>query len=201
MRRDDKLTVFHRYESLSLIIKRDIHLVGRSGSFQVKRNGGRKGRRHVQAFFANRARVQRGDVGRGEHFANMFVQISRGRAETTGTRWLGNAFGAERKVLGLQRRVRLEADDVATVAQIKERAAARANRTAFQPVLVKIDGAEVFAVAAILPTNLDGKSGLTFKIDCAENVTAVFTFDRVLGRSDETATVFGAKYSHFGGSL
>jgi hypothetical protein len=90
---------------------------------------------------------------------------------------------------------------VAPIAQIKERAASRASGASFQPVLVEIDGAEVLAVAAILPADLGGKLALTFKIECAEQVTTVFTLDWALTRSEEASLVFRAKYSHFRCSL
>jgi hypothetical protein len=70
-----------------------------------------------------------------------------------------------------------------------------------QTVLVKVDRAEVFAIAAVLPLEFDRSVGLTFKVDLAEQVTAIFTLDRTLPRSEKTSFVFGAKYSHFRSSL
>lgn len=67
--------------------------------------------------------------------------------------------------------------------------------------MFEIDGAEVLAVAAILPTDFGGRSGLTFKIERAEDVTAILTLDRVLTRSEETFFMFRAEDSHVGCSL
>ena len=70
-----------------------------------------------------------------------------------------------------------------------------------QAKLVKIDGAEVLAIAAILPPELRRGYRPAFKIDLAEQVTAIFTLDGTLSRSEESSFVFGAEYSHFGCSL
>ena len=70
-----------------------------------------------------------------------------------------------------------------------------------QAILVEIDGTEVLAITAILPLELGRSYGLAFKIDLAEQVTAILTLDRTLSRSEESSFVFGAEYSHFGCSL
>jgi hypothetical protein len=114
---------------------------------------------------------------------------------------LRHAFRSEREILRLERRVRLEADDVATVAQIKERASACADRTALQAVLVKIDRTEMFAVTAVLPLQLYRRRGLAFEIDGAEEVTAILTLDGTLSRSEKCSLMFGTEYSHVRCSL
>ena len=101
----------------------------------------------------------------------------------------------------MERRVRLETDDIATIAQVKKRAFAGANRTALQTILVEIDWAEVLAVAAILPLEFHRGYRLAFEIDLSEQVTAILTLDRTLSRSEESSFVFGAEYSHFRCSL
>jgi len=70
-----------------------------------------------------------------------------------------------------------------------------------QTVLIEVYGAEVFAIAAVLPLRLDRSVGLTFKVDLAEQMAAIFTLDGTLARSEESSFVFGAKYSHFRSSL
>jgi hypothetical protein len=70
-----------------------------------------------------------------------------------------------------------------------------------QAVLVEIYGAKVFAIAAILPMELDRSVGLTLEVDLAQQVTAILTLDGTLARSEESSFVFGAKYSHFRSSL
>jgi len=70
-----------------------------------------------------------------------------------------------------------------------------------QTVLIEIDGAEVFAIAAVLPLELDGSVGLTFEVDIAQQMAAILTLDGTLARSEESSLVFGAKYSHFRSSL
>ena len=59
----------------------------------------------------------------------------------------------------------------------------------------------MLAVAAILPLELGWGHGLAFEIDLAQQVTAIFTLDRTLSRSEESSFVFGAEYSHFRCSL
>ena len=131
----------------------------------------------------------------------MLVQIGRRRSQATGARGLRCAFGCERKVFGLERRVRFKTDDVATIAQVKERASARAYRAALQTVLIEIDRAEVFAVAAVLPLDFDWRLGLTFEVNLSEQVAAIFTLDGTLPRREKSSFVFGAEYSHFRSSL
>jgi hypothetical protein len=70
-----------------------------------------------------------------------------------------------------------------------------------QTILVEIDGAEVFAIAAVLPLEFDWSVGLTFEVDLAEQMAAILTLDGILPRSKKSSFVFGAKYSHFRSSL
>jgi hypothetical protein len=114
---------------------------------------------------------------------------------------LRHALGRNREILGLERRVRLEADDVATVAQVEERAFAGADGAALQTVLVKIDWAEVFAVTTVLPLQFDRRRGLTLEIDLAEKVAAILTLDGILSRGEKSSFVLGTEYSHFRSSL
>ena len=112
-----------------------------------------------------------------------------------------HAFRSKREILRLERRVRLEADDVATVAQVNERAFACADGAALQAVLIKIDRAEMFAVTAELPLQFDRRRGLAFKIDGAEEVAAILTLNGTLSRSEKSSFVFGTKNSHVRSSL
>jgi hypothetical protein len=114
---------------------------------------------------------------------------------------LRHAFGREREVLRLKRRVRLEADDVATVAQVKERAFACANGAALESVLVEIDGAEVFTITTVLPLQIDGRPRLPLEIDLAEQVSAIFTLDGTLPGREKSFFVLGTEYSHISSSL
>jgi hypothetical protein len=59
----------------------------------------------------------------------------------------------------------------------------------------------VFAVAAVLPLDLDWRLALTFEVDLAKQVTAIFTLDGILPRSEKSSFVFGAEYSHVRSSL
>jgi hypothetical protein len=59
----------------------------------------------------------------------------------------------------------------------------------------------VFAIAAVLPLDLDRRPALAFKVDLAEEVAAVFTLNGTLPRSEKSSFVFGAEYSHFRSSL
>jgi hypothetical protein len=114
---------------------------------------------------------------------------------------LGHAFRREREILCLERGVRLEADHVATVAHVKERAFACADRAALQAELVKIDRAEMFAITAILPLQFDRRRSLTLEIDGAEQVTAILTLDGTLSRSEKSSFVFRTENSHVRSSL
>ena len=126
----------------------------------------------------------------------------RGRwAQTPGTRWLRRALGRKREILRLQRRVGFKADDVAVLAQIKERAFPGTDWTALQGILVKINRAEVFAITAVLPLDLDRRPALALEVDLAEEVAAVFTLNGTLPRGEKSSFVFGAEYSHFRSSL
>jgi len=101
----------------------------------------------------------------------------------------------------LERCVRLEADDVAAITQVKERAFASAHGATLQAVLVKIGGAEVFAITAILPLQFDRRGGPALEVDLAEKVAAIFTLDGILSRSEEPSFVLRTEYSHFRSSL
>jgi hypothetical protein len=114
---------------------------------------------------------------------------------------LGYAFGREREVLRLEGCIRLEADHVATVAQVKERAFASANCAALEAVLVKIDRAEMFTVTTVLPLQVDRRPRLALEIDLAEKMSAVLTLDGILSRGEEPSFVLGTEYSHFRSSL
>jgi hypothetical protein len=70
-----------------------------------------------------------------------------------------------------------------------------------QAVLIEVDGAEVFAIAAVLPLELDRSVGLPFEVDLAQQMAAILTLDRALARSEKSSLVFRAKYSHFRSSL
>jgi hypothetical protein len=70
-----------------------------------------------------------------------------------------------------------------------------------QTVLIEVYGAEVFAIAAVLPVEFDRSVGLTFEVDLAEQVAAILTLDGILARSEESSFVFRAEYSHFRSSL
>jgi hypothetical protein len=90
---------------------------------------------------------------------------------------------------------------VAAIAQVEERASACAYRASLQTVLVEIYGAEVLAVAAVLPLDLDWRLRLAFEVDFSQQVAAIFTLDGILARSEESSFVFRAEYSHFRSSL
>ena len=60
---------------------------------------------------------------------------------------------------------------------------------------------EVFAVAAVLPLDFDWRLSLTFEVDFAKQMTAIFTLDGTLPRSEKSSFVFRAEYSHFRSSL
>ena len=101
----------------------------------------------------------------------------------------------------MERRIRLKTDDVAAITQVQERAFASANGTTLEAKLVEIDGAEVFAVAAVLPLDFYWRLGLALKVDFTEQVAPVLTLDGALPRSEESSLVFRAEYSHFRSSL
>jgi hypothetical protein len=131
----------------------------------------------------------------------MFVQIGGSRSQTSWAGWLRHTIVRKRKVFGLEWRVRLEADHIAAVAQVNERAAPCADWTTLQAVLIEIDRAEVFAVAAILPLQIDRCDSLTLEVELAEKVTAILTLDGALSRSEKSSFVLGTEYSHFRSSL
>jgi len=97
----------------------------------------------------------------------VLVQIGGSWSQAARARRLRRTVGREREIFRLEGRVRFKTDDVATIAQVKERAAARADGTTLQTVLVEIDRAEVFAVATVLPLDFDGSLGLAFEINLA----------------------------------
>jgi hypothetical protein len=68
-------------------------------------------------------------------------------------------------------------------------------------MLVEVYGAEVLAVAAVLPLDLDWSFGLTFEVNLTQQVTAIITLDGTLPRSEKSSFVFRAEYSHFRSSL
>jgi len=90
---------------------------------------------------------------------------------------------------------------VALVAEVKLRAASRADRATLQAFAVEVDRAKVFAVTAILPSDLKGGFAQTFKIDFAKQVAAILTLNRALARCEEASFMLGTKYSHFRSSL
>jgi hypothetical protein len=67
--------------------------------------------------------------------------------------------------------------------------------------VVEIHRAEVFAVTAVLPPNLNGTFALAFEIKFAQEVAAILTLDWALPRSEEASFVLGTEYSHFRSSL
>jgi len=114
---------------------------------------------------------------------------------------LWRTLRGQREILRLERRGRLEADHVATVAQVKKRAFASANGAALEAVLIEIDGTEVFAIAAVLPLQIDRRRGQALEIDLAEKMSAILTFDGTLPGREKSFFVLGTEYSHFGSSL
>jgi len=90
---------------------------------------------------------------------------------------------------------------MAAIAQVKERASARAHRTALQAKLIEIDRAEVFAVAAVLPLDFDWSFAQPFEVHLTQQMAAIFTLDWTLPRSEESSFVFRTEYSHFRSSL
>jgi hypothetical protein len=81
---------------------------------------------------------------------------------------------------------------------MQHRTAAGANWTSLQPLLIKPYWAKVLAVTAILPPRIDWRLCLAFKIQLAQNVTAILTLNRALAGSKETLLMFWAEYSHSG---
>ena len=59
----------------------------------------------------------------------------------------------------------------------------------------------MFAVAAVLPLELDWRPGLTLKVDLTQQVTPVLTLDGTLPGSKKSFFVFRTEYSHFRSSL
>jgi hypothetical protein len=131
----------------------------------------------------------------------VFVQIRGGWSQTTGTGRLWRPFRREREILGLQGRVGLEANDVATIAQVQERGFARAYGAALQTVLIELHGTEMFAVAAVLPLDFDWSLALTFEVHLTQQMAAIFTLNWTLPRSEKSSFVFRTEYSHFRSSL
>jgi len=101
----------------------------------------------------------------------------------------------------LDRRVGFEANGIAPVAQIAQRNSSRADRAAFQAILIKTDGAKMLAVAAVLPLKLNWSFGPTGEIQLAQYVPSISTLDWSLPRSQESSFVLGTEYFHFRYSL
>jgi hypothetical protein len=59
----------------------------------------------------------------------------------------------------------------------------------------------VFAVATVLPLELEAGGTKTGKVQLAKDVTSVFAFDGTLSRCEKALLVFWTKYSHCGCSL
>lgn len=112
-----------------------------------------------------------------------------------------NALGGQGEVFRLEWCIRLETDHVTLIAHVELRTLARADRASLQAMLVEINGAEVFAIAAVLPLEFGWSVGLTLEVDFAQQVTAILTLDGILARSEKSSFVFGAKYSHVRSSL
>ena len=68
-------------------------------------------------------------------------------------------------------------------------------------MLIEVDGAEVFAIAAVLPLEFDRSVGLPFEVDLAQQMAAILTLDRALARSEKSSLVFRTEYSHSRSSL
>jgi len=101
----------------------------------------------------------------------------------------------------LERSVGFEANRIAPIAQIEYRTSSRANRAAFQAILIEIYWAKMLAVTAVLPLKLNWSIGLAGEIQLPQYVTFVFTLDGRLPWSEKTSFVLGTKYSHFRYSL
>ena len=86
---------------------------------------------------------------------------------------------------------------MALVAEVTLRAPARADGASCETILVEVNRTKVFAVTAVLPSNLNGMFTQTFEIKFAEEVASVFTLDRALARCEEASFVLMTKYSHF----
>ena len=67
--------------------------------------------------------------------------------------------------------------------------------------MVEVNRTKVFAVTAVLPSNLNGMLTLAFEIKFTEEVTSILTLDWALARGKEASFVFRTKYSHFRRSL
>jgi hypothetical protein len=59
----------------------------------------------------------------------------------------------------------------------------------------------VLAVAAVLPKDLSRDAGFALEVECAEDMSSIFTLDGALARSEESSFVLGTEYSHFRCSL
>ena len=95
------------------------------------------------------------------------MEVGGSGSQTTRARRLRGAIGREGKVFSWEGRVRFKTDDVATIAQVKEGAAPRADRAPLQTVLIEVDRAEVFAVATVLPLDIDRGLRLAFEVNLA----------------------------------
>ena len=90
---------------------------------------------------------------------------------------------------------------MALVAEVELRAASRTDRATGQAIVVEVNRTKVFAVTAVLPSDLNGMLPLTFEIKLAQQVAAIFALDRALARGEEASFVLRTKYSHFSSSL
>ena len=71
---------------------------------------------------------------------------------------------------------------MAVLAEVKLRAASRAHSATLQTIAVEVNRTKVFAVTAVLPSNLNGMLPLTFEIKFAQQVAAIFALDLALAR-------------------
>lgn len=136
--------------------------------------------------------------------ASMLPKIGGSRMQTSGTTRRRHAVRRNREILGIQGRIRFEANCVATIAQVKSRAASRAYRTTFQTIVVEVDYAKVLAVTAVLPLKRKGRvAGAVFsrEVQFTNQMTSILTLDRTLSRCEEAALVLMAENSHFRCSL
>src|SRR5687768_6328292 len=197
----DELAILDRDERFSLVVKRDVHLVGRLGSLQIVGHCRRKRRSDVETLITHRASGKSRDKRGAEFIAIVLVLIGRSRVQAAGTGRLWHTVGCDREVFDVERSVRLEADHVTLVAEVKLRAASGADGATGQAIFVEVNRTKVFAVTAVLPSNLNGMFTLTFEIKFAEEVASIFTLDWALARGEETSLVLRTKYSHFRSSL
>jgi len=68
-------------------------------------------------------------------------------------------------------------------------------------MLPNIYGAKMFAVAAVLPSQINWSFGRSVEVQLAQYVTFIFTLDGRLSWTEESSLMLGTKYSHFRYSL